>query len=364
MIETLPLGQIMVDPRLQPRAKGNDAATVAEYAEAYRRGEKLPEGVVVHTSKGWYFLAEGFQRFEGAKQAGLETLPFEVVKGEYIDAKLIAAGSNKGHGLKRTNEDKRRAVQFALEARTEWTNEEVANHVGVGQEMVADIRVALGAVVDDGDAEDTVTEDAEQPAEAEEKPEPRKRGRPNRTALAKKAGKEIRKNPEASDDEVAKTVNCKPELVTEVRRQLVEKGVIEKKLKGTTKSQQLNDELGVKVPDELRDLFGDPYLYKSAEALGEMSRKLAAMKRSVASKGIAWRYLQIEAIMNRLSAANREIELAMSSFISGQPYAVCPTCKGDGVKKEVKGDSVCSGHGYVPKWRYDECLEAGTIKKK
>jgi ParB-like chromosome segregation protein Spo0J len=79
-----------------------------------RDGAQFPPLVVLHDGEA-YWLAEGFHRFNAAREAELETIACEVRSGSLRDAILHSAGANATHGLRRTNADKRRAVSILLE---------------------------------------------------------------------------------------------------------------------------------------------------------------------------------------------------------------------------------------------------------
>ncbi|MHB8954083.1 MAG: ParB/RepB/Spo0J family partition protein [Pirellulaceae bacterium] len=64
---------------------------------------------------------DGHHRIEAYLAAGYDTLPAIVREGDEQAAVLRAAGANATHGLPRSNEDKRRAVQTLLD-RPQWQN--------------------------------------------------------------------------------------------------------------------------------------------------------------------------------------------------------------------------------------------------
>lgn len=116
--ESIPLTWIRRDGGTQVRAY-LDAATVENYRELYAGDDcPLPAPLVFHDGQS-YWLADGFQRCEAAEQAGLRELNCEVRVGTQRDAKLIACGANAEHGLPRSSQDKRRAVETLL-ADEEW----------------------------------------------------------------------------------------------------------------------------------------------------------------------------------------------------------------------------------------------------
>ena len=140
---TIPISEITVDRSVQSRtALAHD--TVAEYAEQYREGIEMPPVTVFHDGST-HWLGDGFHRVEAAKSAGLAEIAATVRNGSIHDARVFSAGANTGHGLRRTNADKRRAVSMLL-ADTEctgWSNELIARHCQVGPHLVAEMREHL-----------------------------------------------------------------------------------------------------------------------------------------------------------------------------------------------------------------------------
>lgn len=139
---TLKLKNVNVDPAIQPRAAGLDEGHVADLEAAYRAGAAVPPPRVVKTASGAMWLSRGFHRIAAALRAGLAELEFEVVAGDRKDAIIDAACSNTDHGLKRTNADKRRAVEILLTECPEWSDRKLADSAGVGDDLVRAVRKA------------------------------------------------------------------------------------------------------------------------------------------------------------------------------------------------------------------------------
>ena len=137
----LMIDKIRTDGDTQSRAH-IDEEVVAEYAAHYQNDTALPPVLVFYDGSD-YWLAEGFHRLHAALRAGLTELPFEVRKGTREDAAWASAGANQAHGLRRTNADKRRAVEMALALKADLSDRAIAEHVGVGHPMVADVRDQL-----------------------------------------------------------------------------------------------------------------------------------------------------------------------------------------------------------------------------
>jgi hypothetical protein len=109
------LDSIRWDGGTQSRAKLDDAR-VDEYAEQMRDGDTFPPVIVFHDGTT-YWPADGFHRGAAAKKAGLVHIEADVRKGTKTDCIRFAVGANREHdhsGLRRTNADKRRAVEMYL----------------------------------------------------------------------------------------------------------------------------------------------------------------------------------------------------------------------------------------------------------
>lgn len=92
-----------------------------------------------------YWLADGFHRERGARRAEIATVVVEVHEGGRREAELYAAGSNKYHGVPRTNGTKRNAVLRALQAKeyAGWTQVQIAASCGVSQQYVSAIAAKM-----------------------------------------------------------------------------------------------------------------------------------------------------------------------------------------------------------------------------
>lgn len=139
------LSEIVLDAGTQFRAKTNNER-VEEYACMIGDGLDWPfdsacDVVFDGTS---YYLVDGFHRYLAAKSVGRESLKCNVTNGTVRDAIKAALSANSRHGLYRSNEDKRKAVEFAL-ADSEWgklSNRAIAELCGVGEKLVRDSREA------------------------------------------------------------------------------------------------------------------------------------------------------------------------------------------------------------------------------
>lgn len=134
------LSKIRIDGGTQARVELNQDA-VADYAEAYKSGVAMP-AVTVFYDGSTYWLADGFHRFFGAKQAGLLSIIEDVIPGTQREAVLFSLTANSKHGLRRTNADKRKAVETLLADAewAKWSDEQIAQKCGVGRVYVISVR--------------------------------------------------------------------------------------------------------------------------------------------------------------------------------------------------------------------------------
>lgn len=129
------VADIRIDGGTQSRVAIN-ADAVEDYAEALTAGVNLPPVVVFHDGAA-YWLADGFHRLHAHRRIGAVSINAEVRSGTQRDAQLFAYGANQTHGLRRTNEDKRKAVHGMLALVPDWSDVKIARHVGVNDKTVA-----------------------------------------------------------------------------------------------------------------------------------------------------------------------------------------------------------------------------------
>ncbi|WP_144223439.1 ParB/RepB/Spo0J family partition protein [Mesorhizobium amorphae] len=136
----LALALIQIDGGTQSRATLNDQV-VDDYAEAIQAGATFPPIVVFYDGKK-HWLADGFHRFHAYQKAGREKVAADVRQGTRRDAILHSVGANEAHGLRRTNDDKRRAILTLLNDSVwgKWTDREIARACHVDNKTVAKVR--------------------------------------------------------------------------------------------------------------------------------------------------------------------------------------------------------------------------------
>lgn len=116
--------------------------TVAEYAAAIDGGAVLPPVVVYKSGDGQHWLADGFHRIAAHIKAGRTEIKCDIRDGGQRAAILHSVGANATHGLKRTNADKRRAVEMLLSDPewSQWSDREIARACCVTHTFIRSLR--------------------------------------------------------------------------------------------------------------------------------------------------------------------------------------------------------------------------------
>ena len=147
-LQDLALLELRRDGGTQART-GNNEETTEEYAGAMRDGRwQWHQGnalIVFRDDEGTHWLADGFHRIEAAARAALPTVPCDVRPGTRRDAVLFAVGANSSHGLRRTRQDVRRAIELLLRDE-EWvklSDREISRLVGCSDMTVGSVRREL-----------------------------------------------------------------------------------------------------------------------------------------------------------------------------------------------------------------------------
>lgn len=203
--------------------------TIDEYAESI--AEILKEHPIDVFFDGMcYFIGDGWHRFLAAVKAGLTVVPCIVHDGKERDALLFAAAANKSHGLKRTNRDKRRALEimFSDAEWSTWSDRSIAEHCGVHHETVATVRRQLA-------------ETASSPAEADAISPAKRVGRDEKVRKAPKPQlAETASSPEPAGPNISK-------LAAPYQRACQDLTRIKKDLKAIVKVEEEGAHLAAKI---------------------------------------------------------------------------------------------------------------------
>lgn len=134
----LPIASIRQDGGTQPRAALNQAH-INDLADDLRAGAILPPLDVMYDG-GSYWLFDGYHRLHACKMARGDsaTISVRVHQGSLADAQWASFAVNKTHGLRRTTEDKQRAIVAALRHANgvNRSNREIGRHLGVDDKTV------------------------------------------------------------------------------------------------------------------------------------------------------------------------------------------------------------------------------------
>lgn len=157
MVKKINLAAIRIDGGTQSRVEIN-TDTVSEYADAIRSGAEMPPVVVFHDGAD-HWLADGFHRFHAHRSAEKVSIAAEVRDGTKRDAVLFSLGANGTHGMRRTNADKRKAVETMLADSdwSQWSDNQIAKTCGVSQPFASSVRSSLQTVISENPAERTYT---------------------------------------------------------------------------------------------------------------------------------------------------------------------------------------------------------------
>lgn len=141
------LASIRFDGQTQMRAEINGDA-VAEYRDAMKKGATFPP-VKLFFDGCDYWIGDGYHRWHAAGDAGFTEIEADVAQGTRRDAILWACFANATNGVRRTNVDKRKAVETLLKDDEwgQWSDRVIADKCGVSQPFVGAIRKQLITII-------------------------------------------------------------------------------------------------------------------------------------------------------------------------------------------------------------------------
>ncbi|MEI7881520.1 MAG: ParB N-terminal domain-containing protein, partial [bacterium] len=134
-MQELLIEKIRTDGDVQSRERISDDY-VEELADLIQDGKKLPP-IEVFNDGTDIWVSDGFHRIHAHLKANKRTIRCDVKKGTKAAAMLASCAANQTHGLRRTNADKRRAMELTLKLKPDWSDQAIANHAGVHVNTVA-----------------------------------------------------------------------------------------------------------------------------------------------------------------------------------------------------------------------------------
>lgn len=143
----VPVGDVHELPGLQARVAMNEDV-VEDYAGLYREGRELPP-IAVGRCDGVLYVYDGWHRLAARRCADLPTIACLVEDLDRAELAKRAIGANRDHGLRRTSEDKRRAVVLALmqPELCRLASRQLADVAGVSHAFVSSVRRSFGVDV-------------------------------------------------------------------------------------------------------------------------------------------------------------------------------------------------------------------------
>lgn len=139
-MKKIKLDSIRIDGGTQSRVV-IDQPTVYNYLEHMKEGDEFPRMFAVYDGTT-FWLVDGFHRYHALKLLGIKEVEIDYKPGTLQEAQVLSFGANGTHGKQRTNEDKRKAVESALEhpMTCNKTDAEIARICKVSKPFVAAVR--------------------------------------------------------------------------------------------------------------------------------------------------------------------------------------------------------------------------------
>lgn len=305
----LKLDEIRIDGGTQPRVSIN-YDTVAEYVEDMKAGQAFPPLEVVFDGAE-YWLWDGFHRYHAAKKAEMDTFKSNITNGSVEQARWLSLSTNKSHGLRRTNADKRKAVMEALKLHPEMSDRNIAMHCGVSHPFVAGLR-----------QEQNTPPSTPPPSTPPQQPEPPEEP-PNTEP-------EDNTPPDPGTNNFPPPPGSTPPPSTPPE---TEPSEAPKEPQGET------DMLQREIPEEALEIWN---------RRGEVQGLMSAISKI---KGILQKAQDdqdpLYAGVN-FSSVQAELKNAFTEIKACKPYAVCPYCQGFG-----NGCRACNDTGFVSEFKWN-----------
>jgi hypothetical protein len=294
-------------------------AVVRAYAQAMRQqvsegGLRFP-AIVLFSDGQRYTLADGFHRVLAAREAGLTEFPAEVRSGNERDALLYSLAANAGHGLPRSNADKRKAVSLLLADPewSTWSDGAIARHCQVSQVFVSKMRKSASH---NG---------------YEMKPRKAKRG----DTVYEMQPRTSSEKETAAEQEAETPVLPAPAC----------------------------DRLGLPLSPEAVAAFAEANDFAVAQALLE---QLAALVDRLAqgASGAAYRqHLLSRAGDGRVSFYSPELNCFAQKLVSAAPHCgACPRCLALHAGRIQPSCKLCGGRGWLTRTEYDRCTHQERLE--
>lgn len=314
--------KIRTDGGVQSRERISDDY-VAELAELIKAGKKLPP-VEVFNDGTDIWAADGFHRILAHIKAGKRTARCNIHKGTKADAMWASCAANQEHGLRRTNADKRHAVEMALKINGGKSDRAIADHVGVSDPFVSGLRRQVLTV--------STCERVGRDGKRYRVPPPPSGG--ERTVRTQREGIEGEELGGITPPFDSASASARDDAATADKQ-----GRPPPPAMRPIKEDRL-DEVGQIIPDHLERLFD-----RAGEVHALLS-KISGIRGVLRAAQDAGDVLYGDVNWQSVEAA---LQTAYSDLKATIPYAVCPWCHGT-LTDHCKG---CGKRGVVGQFRWD-----------
>jgi len=321
MTRKLKLSEIVTDAGTQVRASLNEA-TVAEYTDALADGAKFPPVIVFHDGSR-YLAADGFHRIHAANRIGATQIECDVRKGSKADALKFALGCNAHHGLRRTNADKRRAVELAVKEFGKFSDSALAEMCAVNRELVAEIRKIN--LLDSSRLTPPPTRIGLDGRERKLPPPPM-----------------VRRGTEGTKGTNGNR-HLTPALSPVEAERVSARGDARPTLPLPPPPSRILDGTGWPIPTQLIPLW--QRADEVQEMLTTLSRVKGALRTAQENKDKLFAEVNFSSALSQLDQAWTDIKTA-------KPFAVCPSCQGQLPDK----CTLCKGRGLISEHRWNTCV--------
>lgn len=141
--KTLFIKDLTLDTRFQARSR-MDLQVIKDYEAVISEGRNMPPIKVVRIQNVMY-VVDGFHRVHAYRNQGRDRIEADVVDGNDRLALELAVSANQAHGLRRSNQDKTKAVEMVLDDLELMCESDrfIAKLCGVSPPFVGDIRIRL-----------------------------------------------------------------------------------------------------------------------------------------------------------------------------------------------------------------------------
>lgn len=144
----IPLEKILDDHSLQIRVE-NDTDQIDNLVEAMEQGADIPP-IDLYAKDEFadpsYLIGDGWHRYYAAKASKRKEILAIIHPGGRPAALKHALGANASHGLRRSNKDKRHAVEVALAEFPKLSNRAIADICKISHQLVNKLRSQVATV--------------------------------------------------------------------------------------------------------------------------------------------------------------------------------------------------------------------------